>query len=58
MNSKDFRMLFLYEWKSKQNAAAAAQDINAALENDSVSEHTIRLWFAMFETGDEKLTKR
>ena len=32
-------MLFLYEWKSKHNAAAAARNINAAFGNGSVNEH-------------------
>ena len=56
MNSSDFRMLFLYEWKSKYNVAAAAQTINVAFRNGSVNERTIRCWYAKFETGDENLT--
>ena len=44
MNSKDFRVLFLYEWKSKHNATAAARNINAAFGNGSVNERTIRRW--------------
>ena len=39
MNSKDFRMLFLFEWKSKHNAAAAARKINAAFGNGSENKH-------------------
>ena len=56
MNSKDFRVLFLYEQKSKHNAAAAARNINAAFGNDFVNERTIRCWYAKFETEDESLT--
>ena len=58
MNFKDFRVLFLYKWKSKHNAAEAARNINAAFGNDSVNEHTIRCWYAKFETGDESLTNK
>ena len=56
MNSRDFRMLFLYEWKSKHNAAAATHNINAAFGNSSVNECTIQCWYAKFKTGDESLT--
>ena len=56
MNFRDFRVLFLHEWKSKHNAAAAAQNIYAAFGNGSVNECTIRRWYAKFETVDESLT--
>ena len=49
-------MLFLYELKSKHNAAAAAQNINAVFGNSSVNELIIRRWYAKFETRDESLT--
>ena len=49
-------MLFLYEWKSKFNAATAAPNNNAALGNGFANEHTIRRWHAKFETGDKSLT--
>ena len=45
MNSRDFRVLFLYEWKNKHNAAAAARNINAAFGNGSVNECTILCWY-------------
>ena len=47
MNSRDFKVLFLYEWKSKHYAAFG---------NGSVSERTIWRWYAKFETGDESFT--
>ena len=47
MNFRDFRVLFLYEWKRQHNAAFG---------NGSVNERTIRHWYAKFETGDESLT--
>ena len=55
MNSEDFRVLFLYEQKSKHNAAAVAGNINAAFGSGSVNERTIRCWYAKFETEDESL---
>ena len=54
INSRDFKVLFLYDWKSKRDAAAAARNINAAFRNGFVNEHTIWRWYAKFETGDEK----
>ena len=56
MNAKDFRLLFLYEWKNNHNAAAAARNINAAFENASVNELTILRWYAKIKTRDEGLT--
>ena len=56
MNSSVLKVLFLHEWKSKHNAAAAAWNINAAFGNGSVNERTIRRWYAKFETVDESLT--
>ncbi|GFY43515.1 hypothetical protein TNIN_240471 [Trichonephila inaurata madagascariensis] len=38
MNSRDFRVLFLYEWKGDHNAAAAVRNINVVLENCSTFE--------------------
>ena len=58
MNSRDFRVLLLYEWKGKHNAAAAAQNVNAAFGDNSVNEHTIRHWYSKFETGVESLTNK
>ena len=37
MNSRDFRVLFSYEWKSKHNAAAAARNINLVFGNCAVN---------------------
>ena len=42
MNSRDFRVLFLYEWKNKHNAEAAARNVNASFGNGSVNERAIR----------------
>ena len=56
MNSRDFKVQYFYEWKSKRIAAVAAQNINAAFRNGSLNKHTIQRWYANFEAGDESLT--
>ena len=56
MNSRDIRVLFLYERKSKRNAVAAARNINSAFENGCVNEHTIWCWYGKFGTGDDSPT--
>ena len=56
MNFRDFKMLFLYERKSKHNVVAVAQNINAAFGNGNVNEYSIWHWYAKFETGNESLT--
>ena len=40
MNSRDFRALFLHEWKIKHNAAAAARNVNGVFGNNFVNERT------------------
>lgn len=55
MNQRDIRVLYLYEWKSGHNAAAAARNINAAFGEDFAKERTIRHWFERFRSGDESL---
>ena len=47
MNSRDFGVLFLHEWKNKHNAT---------FQNDFVNESIIGRWYAKFETWDESLT--
>ena len=39
-------MLFLYLWKIKHNAAAAARNIKVEFGNSSVNERTVRRWYA------------
>ena len=55
MNSSDFIVLFLYEWKSNYNVAAASRNISATFVNGFLNERTIRRWYIKFETGDEGL---
>ena len=55
INSKDFSVLFLCEWKIKHNASPAARNDNAAFKKGSVNERTIRRCYAKFESGDESL---
>ena len=54
MKSRDFRVLFLHEWESKNNAAATARNINAAFGNGSVNKGTIRRWYVKFEIWKKK----
>ena len=42
MNSRDLGVIFLYDRKSKDNAAAIAPNINAAFGNGSDNECNIR----------------
>ncbi|GFU56085.1 putative transposable element [Trichonephila clavipes] len=51
-NSPYFRALFLHEWNSDHNAAAATRNINVTFRDDSVTKHTIRRWYAKFESRD------
>ena len=55
MSLSDFRPIFLYEVKLNQSVGETAQKINQALGNDSVSERTVRRWFAKFCSGDFSL---
>ena len=48
-DSTVFSVLFLYEWKSKHNAAFG---------NSSVNECIIWRWYAKFEIWDESLTSK
>ena len=56
MNSRDFRLLFLYEWKGKHNTAGAPRRINAAFRNGSVNDRTFRRRYAKFGTRDKSIT--
>ena len=49
MNSRDFRVLFSYEWKSKYNAAAASRNINVAFGSVSINERDISRWYVKFK---------
>ena len=56
MNFRDFRVLFLYEWKSKHNFAATTRNINTAFGNNSIDEHTTQHCYAKFKAGEKSLT--
>ncbi|GFQ92819.1 hypothetical protein TNCT_733421 [Trichonephila clavata] len=56
-NSRDFRILFLYKWKSDHIAAEATRNRNTAFEASSVNECTNRWWYIKFEFSDASLTK-
>ncbi|XP_066253422.1 histone-lysine N-methyltransferase SETMAR-like [Euwallacea similis] len=55
MYPRDFRVLYLNEWKSGHNAVEAARNINCAFGEGSANERTIRRWYAKFESGDKSL---
>ncbi|GFX82943.1 hypothetical protein TNCV_4938131 [Trichonephila clavipes] len=57
INTGDFRILFLYQWKNDRNIAATSRSNNATFGDDSVNEHSIRRWCAKFESVDESLIK-
>ena len=48
MMLRDFRSIFLYDFKLNQSAADTARKINQEFANDSVNERAIRRWFAKF----------
>jgi len=55
MKNRDFRAIFLYEFKLGHNAAEAARNINGAFGDGTASERTIRFWFEKFRSGDTSL---
>lgn len=55
METRDFRVIFFYEFKLGRSAAEAARNICKAFGEGSVNERTIRRWFAKFSTGDTDL---
>eukprot|EP01133_Synstelium_polycarpum_P030461 gene30461-37793_t len=55
MQKRDFRAIFLYEYKLGHNAAEAARNINRAFGVGTASERTIRFWFEKFRSGNESL---
>ncbi|GFY52613.1 hypothetical protein TNIN_250331 [Trichonephila inaurata madagascariensis] len=57
-NSRDFSLLFWYEWKSNHNVTATARNTNAAFGDVSVSERTTSSVIAKFESGDDSLTNK
>ena len=55
MSLSDFRLIFLYEFKLNQGAVETARTINQVFGNNSVTEHTVRRWFAKFRSWDFNL---
>ena len=52
---RDFRLIFLYEFKLNQSATETARKTNKTFGNYSVNERTVRRWFATFRSGDFSL---
>ncbi|VDO84279.1 unnamed protein product [Heligmosomoides polygyrus] len=55
MNPSDIRVLYLHEWRSGHNAAAAARNINAAFGEAFAKERTIRHWFEGLRFGGKSV---
>lgn len=55
MQKRDFRIIFLYEYKLGKNAADVERKINTAFGQSSASKRTIQRWFERFRSGDESL---
>ena len=54
--SKPFlRNCMLYDFKSGLKATESARRINDAFGSDTISERTVREWFARFRAGDNNL---
>ncbi|GFU65929.1 histone-lysine N-methyltransferase SETMAR [Trichonephila clavipes] len=56
MNSLDFRVLFLYEWKRDHNSTTSTRNISATFGYGSVNKRALRRWYAKFESGEKSLT--
>lgn len=52
METRDFRIIFFYEYKLGHSAAQSARNINHAFGEGSANERTIRRWFSKFSSGD------
>lgn len=52
LSARDYRILYLYEYKLGHNGAMAARNINSAFGAKVVSERTIRFWFKKFARND------
>lgn len=55
MNIKDFRVIFLYEFKLGVNASQTSRKVNEAFGEGSVTERCVQKWFKKFREGDMTL---
>ena len=55
MNTRDIRVIILYEFKLGHNAAVATRNINEAFGDGTANERTTQRWFAKFRYGDMSL---
>lgn len=55
MEEKQFRTIFLYEYKLGHKAAEAARNINRVFGKNTVNELTVFQWFQKFQREDESL---
>ncbi|XP_024080509.1 histone-lysine N-methyltransferase SETMAR-like [Cimex lectularius] len=57
MEIRDFRVIFLYQFKLGHSAAEAARSISKPFAEGSVNERTIRHWSAKFSKGNWNTTE-
>ncbi|XP_066260728.1 histone-lysine N-methyltransferase SETMAR-like [Euwallacea similis] len=55
LEKKQFRAIFLFEFKLGRKATEAARNINTAFGQNTTSERTVQWWFARFRSGNESL---
>ena len=52
MKKRDFRIIFLYEFKLGHKATDANAKINSAFGKPKVNERTVQRWFNKFRSGN------
>ncbi len=50
MKKRDFRIIFLYEFKLGHKATDASAKINSAFGKSKVNERTVQRWFNKFRS--------
>ena len=55
LDKKQFRAIFLFEFKISRKAAETTHNINNAFGPGTADEHTVQWWFKKFCKGDESL---
>ena len=55
LDTKQFQVIFLFEFKMGRKAAETTCNINNAFGPGTANEHTVEWWFKKFCKGDECL---
>ena len=58
MNLRDFRIIFIYEFKLGHNATQATRNVNESFCAHSVHERTVQRWFKKFRSGDMNIENK